>query len=298
MHATREDIDACFRLLLNREPHAEEKAGHYSLAGSSLDLVVSSYLQSLEFQHRGLLTPKHPAEVVTLDHFQIYVAQNDQLIAPGIRAGYEPEVTRAFMEHLKPDSSVLDIGANCGYFSLLACSLGATVYAFEPLQCNVRLLSASRIINRYQDLHILAAAASDTPATLAIGASYTNGVVGLPPENPEQALSADYVATVRVDDCVPPDAFVSLVKIDVEGHEFRALSGAAQTIKRCHPVIITEFSPSALEANSRVSGQDYLHQLASWHYHISVVGDPEINTIEQILTRCAGIHHIDLIAVP
>jgi hypothetical protein len=52
------------------------------------------------------------------------------------------------------------------------------------------------------------------------------------------------------------------------------------------------------EANSRVSGQDYLHQLASWHYHISVVGDPEINTIEQILTRCAGLHHIDLIAVP
>ena len=87
-----------------------------------------------------------------------------------------------------------------------------------------------------------------------IGASYTNGIVGPAPESPEAALSADYVAAVRVDDCLPPDMPVDLIKIDVEGHEFRALSGARRTIERYHPVILTEFSLAGLEANSRVSG--------------------------------------------
>ena len=95
MNATREDIVACFRLLLGREPHTEELAGHYLLAGSPLDAVVSSYLQSLEFQHRGLLARNSEAELVTLERFQIYVAADDQLIAPNIRAGYEPETTQS-----------------------------------------------------------------------------------------------------------------------------------------------------------------------------------------------------------
>jgi FkbM family methyltransferase len=297
MNATREDIVACFRLLLGREPHTEELAGHYLLAGSPLDAVVSSYLQSLEFQHRGLLARNSEAELVTLERFQIYVAADDQLIAPNIRAGYEPETTQCFVELVRPDSCVVDIGANCGYFSLLACSLGATVYAFEPLQRNLRLLSASRALNRYANLHIIAAAASDTPSTLVIGASYTNGIVGPAPESPEAALSADYVAAVRVDDCLPPDMPVDLIKIDVEGHEFRALSGARRTIERYHPVILTEFSLAGLEANSRVSGRDYLEQIQSWGYSISVIGTPEVDTIEAILTCSAGVDHIDLIAV-
>jgi FkbM family methyltransferase len=296
MNATREDIDACFRLLLGREPHAEESAGHYGLIGSPLNAVVSSYLQSLEFQHRGLLAPNSEAELVTLERFQIYVAADDQLIAPNIRAGYEPETTQRLSELIQPGSCMIDIGANCGYFSLLACSLGASVYAFEPLQRNLRLLSASRVLNHYENLHIIAAAASDMPSTLVIGASYTNGIVGTAPESPQAALAADYIAAVRVDDCLPPDALVNLIKIDVEGHEFRALTGARRTIERCHPVILTEFSPAALAVNSRVSGRDYLAQLQSWGYSVSLVDAPEVNTVEAIVACSAGVDHVDLIA--
>jgi predicted RNA methylase len=39
------------------------------------------------------------------------------------------EVTRALLEHMAA-GAVVDIGANCGYFSLLAASRGARVYAF------------------------------------------------------------------------------------------------------------------------------------------------------------------------
>lgn len=299
MFATREDIYACFRLLLGRSPNPEEITGHFDRVGAPLEPVVSSYLNSLEFRNRGLCTPSQSAELISVERFGVYVASDDQLIAPDIRSGYQPEVTRVFTEHLRADSCVLDIGANCGYYSLLACSFGCEVYAFEPLLRNLRLLAASRIYNRFdRQLHIVAAAASDASQTLVIGASYTNGVVGPVPGTAAAALDADYIAAVCVDASIPSDTRVGLIKIDVEGHEYRALMGAARAIERSHPVIISEFAPAALTANSLVSPREYLELIASWGYSLSVVGAPAMNTFDLIVRSAENRDHIDIIAVP
>ena len=285
--ATKEDISACFRLLLGRSPNPEEIHGHFSLAGAPLDAVVGSYLQSLEFQSRGLLAPKTNASLVAFEDFAIYVDPEDRMIGANIRPGYEPELTRIFSGYVKPGSSVLDIGANCGYFSLLACSLGATVYAFEPLASNVRLLMASRARNGWEDkLHVFAAAASAEPGTLSIGAAYSDGVVGELSNDPRIALRLDYTVAVRIDDMIPADADISFLKIDVEGHEPLALAGAARTIGRCRPVILTELAIPALAANAHVSGRDYLEQLRSSRYRLAAADDPGCDGIEAILALC------------
>jgi FkbM family methyltransferase len=291
---SREDVLACFRLLLGREFTAEESAGHLGFIGAPLNSVVAAYLQSLEFRNRGLLQPGIEAEIVELNGFSIYVAKDDALIAPGIRAGYEPEVTRVFLEHM--GGCVLDIGANCGYFSLLAASRGARAYAFEPLQRNLRLLHASVALNRFEGIEIMAAAASDSPRTLVIGASYTNGIVAEPRNEIQAALAADYVAAVCVDDVIPGDEAVSLIKIDVEGHEYLALAGASRTIRKHRPVIISEFAPAALKVNSGRSGEEYLQLLASLGYDVSVIGCRGANAIEAV--HASGADHVDLLAVP
>jgi FkbM family methyltransferase len=296
--ATEQDVLACFRLLLGRSPHEEEWRGHLVNVGQPLVSVVSAYLHSLEFHNRGLLTSNSEAQTVAVNGYVIYVAKDDPLIGAAIGCGYEPEVTDVFLDHMGT-GAVLDIGANCGYFTMLAASLGAKVYAFEPLQSNVRLLHASIAANRFHRVRIMAAAASNVPGTLAIGATYTNGIVNdVRPDGPLAALAADYVAAVRADDVVPPEVPVSIIKIDTEGHEFRALSGAIGIIERSRPVIITEFSPTALAVNSKISGNDYLAWLQSLGYRVSLIGDPEVNTIAAILGRCAGIDHVDLVAKP
>jgi FkbM family methyltransferase len=294
---TREDVLACFRLLLGREPNAEEMAGHLGFAGAPLHSVVAAYLQSLEFRNRGLLQPGTEVEIVELEGFAIYVAKDDALIAPAIRAGYEPEVTRALLEHMAA-GAVVDIGANCGYFSLLAASRGARVYAFEPLQTNLRLLHASVALNRFAHIRIIAAAASDSLRTLTIGAMHTNGMVAEPRNDPQAALAADFVAAVRVDDVVPGDEPVSVIKVDVEGHEYLALLGARRTIEACRPVILSEFAPGGLAVNSRRSATEYLELLSAFGYDVSVVGNPAANTTEAILAHCAGADHIDILALP
>jgi FkbM family methyltransferase len=291
MTATREDIVACFRLFLGRSPHEEESAPHFRRIGDSLDSVVSSFLQSPEFRSRALLCPNE-AEVVTLDGFRIYVAKDDRLIAPGIRTGYEPEVTRAFLQH-RGDGAVIDIGANCGYFSFLAASRGATVYAFEPMQRNVRLLHAGVALNNFSGVNIIPAAASDSMGTVTIGGMYTNGIVKDIPADSRAALVADYVLSVRIDDIVPESTRVSLIKIDVEGHESRAISGAAETIRRSRPVIISEFSPSLLG-----SPVEYLDLLRSFGYGLSAIGMPGVIGNAAFLASAPGTDHIDIVALP
>lgn len=293
MLATPDDIRYCFRLLLGREPNEEEIPGHYSLAGAPLDSVVASYLQSLEFRNRGLLQPNATAELIKLDRFSIYVAPDDQLIAPGIRtANYEPEVTECFRRHVKRGQAVIDIGANCGWFSLLAYSLGASeVYAFEPLQRNVRMLMASRAVNSYELLHVIPAAAWDQAGSVSIGASWTNGIVNDPDSRnmtPEALLSADYAACVRVDDTIPEDLPVCLIKIDVEGNEFTALKGATGLIERQHPAIVSEFQPS---------DRDYIEWLEERGYRVCAVDSPTITGWTSLNYHARGRHHIDILAV-
>ncbi len=53
------------------------------------------------------------------------------------------------------------------------------------------------------------------------------------------------VAVRRIDDLVPGDAPVRLVKLDIEGAEYPALRGAAELIRRCRPVLIFEFGEAA-----------------------------------------------------
>src|SRR5947208_793716 len=54
---------------------------------------------------------------------------------------YESHMQRLFREHIGPGSTVFDIGANVGFFTLLASKLAGEagrVYAFEPLPRNLR----------------------------------------------------------------------------------------------------------------------------------------------------------------
>jgi FkbM family methyltransferase len=229
------------------------------------------------------------------------VSADDPLIGNAIRTTgvYEPEVSKLFHERLFPGACVLDIGANIGYFSMLAASLigrEGRVFAFEPLSANVPLLAASALVNQFRNIEIVAAAASDRIKTVSIGASYTNGMIGGLPQAAGSALGCSYVVTIPVDTVV--QGKVDFLKIDVEGHEYRAIAGATETIRRSRPVIVSEFSTCGLEANSGVAPVTYLNLLRSLGYGLSAIGQPGAPTNEEILELARLTHHIDILADP
>lgn len=313
--ATESDILYCFRLLLGRNPKEYEWPGHSIRVGQTLDSLVRDYINSEEFAGRRLLDRNAAnVELVQLPKFKMYASRDDTFIGKVIieSQAYEPHVARIFQEYLRPGMVVLDIGANIGYFSLLAASLvgqNGFVYSWEPSSANARMLYASQLVNGFHNIQIVQAAATEITGLLGYFRSSSNGnVAEVGKEQRDGVFGADDVLAtetvmgLRIDDFLPKNAAVGFVKIDVEGFEFKALNGAREMLERCRPVIVSEFSPVSLQHASGVSGREYLGFFASRGYDFSFVSDsgPVAGSIDDMLGyfEQSGTDHIDILLRP
>ncbi len=309
--ASEADIYWCFRLLLGRPPHDEEWPSHMTRLGADLTSVVKSYLGSLEFAHRQLLDTSSSKDIrlASINGASIYASALDPVIGKAVLSGgYEPEVVTLFHKYLKPGMSVVDIGANIGYFSILSASLVGPeghVIAVEPNAENVRLLEMSRRANDFQNLEIMLMAASDRNGLLVLNAGESNGTTASLNANPDLLKGATLVPSVRLDSLIPRDRKLDFLKIDVEGAEQLALKGAAETLSLHKPVIVSEFSPYALPHFSGCTGEAYLGFITDLGYSLSVLlqnGDlvGYGQNIEGIMSEFHSRQsdHIDILAEP
>lgn len=308
--ATPEDIFYAFRLLLGRSPNHEEWRGHSGNAGRDLDSVVRSYLTSLEFSRReNALVGARLTEGLTLKalgDFSMYASEHDAAVGRHILMdAYEPHVTGVFRARLRPGMHVVDIGANIGYFTMLSASLvgpSGSVLAIEPNPESVKVLEASRRANSFDQVTVLQVAAGRAPGLLVLNPSYSNAMTSAPPDEVSALMRSITVPSFRLDDLIPRDRTIDFVKIDVEGAEYNALLGASEMLKRCHPTVVSEFSPDMMPGISGVDGPEYLRFLLGFGYRVSVIelageltaygGD-----VDQVMDAYArsGVDHIDLL---
>lgn len=144
----------------------------------------------------------------------------------GVWEPYETELLRAC---LVPGARVLDVGANIGYFTVIAAACvgeQGRVYAFEPEPDNFRLLTENVALNGLQQRVTLCQA--------ALSSRRGNACLYLNPDNlGDHQLHAEVpgrarlaVATERGDDWFRGrERALDFVKIDVQGHEYEALNG-------------------------------------------------------------------------
>lgn len=306
--ASVQDIYHCFRLILGRRPTPPEWPGHSSRAGEDLASVVSSYVNSREFAHRGLIGCDYinRIEYVAKAGFGIHVSADDLAVGRTLISGdYEPQVAEVFRRRLSKGGGVIDIGANVGYFSLLSASLvGETGYVLsvEPSAGNARLLEASRRRNGFPQMRILMAAAAAELGLLAYNSSHSNGVAGSIDAGFDDLMSATLVPSLPVDMIVPRDRRIDLVKADVEGGEYLALLGLRATIERCLPTVVFEFSPEALESISGGHWSAIFGFLAQFGYRFAEItanAEPAWTDDPEVLAgryRASGVDHIDVLA--
>ena len=309
--ASEMDIFQCFRLLLGRNPHREEWAGHAARAGEQLETIVAAYLSSLEFERRGLLSQRNSIglSIVSVQGFQIYVSRSDSDVGYHVAMdNYEPDVTAVFGQVLRQGMGVIDIGANIGYFSMLSARLVGPkghVLAVEPNPRNARMLEASRRLNDYSHVSVAQIAAGRATGLLALHVGQSNGTTSEPSDDLDALLSAETVASLRIDHIVSPAHSVGLIKLDVEGAEYNAILGCEGVITRDRPTIISEFSPDQMPGISGVSGPDYLRWLMARGYQVGCIQpDGSVSTPsndpERIMAEYAARQrdHIDIVATP
>jgi FkbM family methyltransferase len=161
---------------------------------------------------------------------------------------YEPPTSAVLKALLRPGDVFVDVGANVGYFSLLAARrVGPTgqVVAFEPVALTRGQLAENVQLNRLGSVTVRGEALSDQAGEVEffVGPTDHRGTSSLRP----LAASSERirVRTVRLDDLELPGP-VRVVKIDVEGAELLALRGMADTLRQDHPDLIVEVTDSFL----------------------------------------------------
>ena len=157
-----------------------------------------------------------------------------------IRRGriWEKKLINIYKEYINKDSVVLDIGANLGCHTVPLSLLCNKVYAFEAQEKLYKLLSETIEYNELDNVKLFNNIVSDGSKEELEFVNSGCGRGGITTYRPRLG------GIITTEKCITIDSLglkeLDFIKIDVEGAEFEVLAGAAETIKKLHPVIILE----------------------------------------------------------
>ena len=228
---------------------------------------------------------------------------------------YERNVTQTLLKYMQDDTHFLDIGANIGFFSLLAakrCPHGH-VWSFEPDPHNFNLFKSSIALNQLdQQIHAYQLAASNKEETLGLsnlgyadnlGSRFTAKESStLKNRSINQNATYDEIHAVCLDQFLENER-IDLIKVDIEGYEPFAFQGMQRLIQKNRPTIITEFAPGTIEHISQTNPVDLLKFFNEADYKLSIIeanGNIIKKNVDQIMDYFmrARTHHVDLLLEP
>lgn len=310
--ASKDDIYYCFRLLLGRNPSKEEWTGHSNaLEGQAIKDVMLSYLTSTEFKNRSLgVVDVDNIKLIELDGYSMYVPANDPHVGNPIAKNgvYEPHITNFVKANLSEGDIFFDIGANIGYFTFLASSIvgeHGKVYSFEPFSENIKMLSINNMESKLDNINIYPFAVSNSDNLCLFDNSGSNGFIRPMSDKLSRVMDSTPVYSVALDRLLGNVDKVDFIKIDTEGAEYLALSGAKEILVKHTPTIVSEFSPEALLATSGVNYDEYLklllinekYQLYAFEGHKLIACGRNFDQLMAVFTR-SNAEHIDIVASP
>lgn len=158
---------------------------------------------------------------------------------------YEKESILTWEHLVKPDWVVVDIGANIGYYTLIAANRAknGSVHSFEPVTENYNLLKQNIRLNHLENVFANNAGVSNKQSFEAyyISTDENKGMSGLKPAENFSGISEEK-ETITLDDYAVKNNLerIDLIKIDIEGNELNTLKGMQKVLERDKPIIFIE----------------------------------------------------------
>mgnify|MGYP001562904716 CR=1 FL=1 len=189
---------------------------------------------------------------------------------------YEPETIRIFKESMKEGATVVDIGTNIGYYTIIAGKkVGpmGKVFGYEPNTDSFNLLQRNILINNFDNI---------TPVNMALSNILGERVLYFG-DNKCTHSFADNRKTGK-NEMVPTDTLdnslkkygspkIDVIKMDIEGAEILALEGMTETIERSPELVIfTELYPKAIRRLGK-SPIELLEKMRDLGFSISVIDE-------------------------
>ena len=183
-------------------------------------------------------------------------------------------------KYIKPNDTVLDIGANIGFYSEIFSEIvgpKGTVHCFEPDKTNFKHLT-----NRVGDLknvHIYNKAVSEKDETIKI---YTSKLLNVDhrtykPDDYDEEIDID---AVNLDLFLKDVPTINFIKIDIQGFEMSAMKGMLQILKNNDVKMLSEFWPYGLKK----AGYDivmYFNFLSQFGFKIYLIEDNKLNLLSE-----------------
>ncbi len=256
-------------------------------------------------------------DIIEIQGSKMYVNVNDK--DPSMRKTFqdyalnrihEENTTKLFKQTVKEGNIVVDLGANIGYFTLLAASLvgeKGKVYAFEPEPRNYNYLAKNIELNSYNNVFAIQKAVSDKNAkTKLYICPYDTGhhtikqYEGIRDYKPEFLTKEEKfieIETIILDDFFKDkEQLIDVIKMDVEGAEMLALSGMDKIIKQSKNLkMFIEFFPLLIRKMGS-SPEEFIRKLLEdYRFLIFVIGEDyyarnkellRINKVDELMALC------------
>jgi len=148
---------------------------------------------------------------------------------------YELQLTREIVHLARGGGTMIDVGANAGYFSLLWSGTRAEnkAFAFEPVARNLGFLQTNVKANKMADrilIYPVAMGSSAGEAEFDLGPDSNTGWGGFATSETTDDRRM-IVPVIRGDDVLPDEEY-RVMKIDVEGAEALVLKGCERLLRR------------------------------------------------------------------
>lgn len=251
-----------------------------NLRGASRAAIESSRPALLQTEDKESL-------VRCLDSYSLWVKNSDVSLTPClVQTGYwESWITSWFCNNVNEGDTVVDVGANCGYFTMLFDRLVGTtgrVIAYEASSSYAELLRRTKNTN-VSNFDIVNKALADEPGVLTLtypgeytgSASIAHGFDSKWGEPKSEVVEASTL-DIEFGASLTP----ALIKIDAESAEEMIWNGGQQLLGRPDaPVVVLEYSPTGVYSN------DFPDRLFEYGHVTGIGYDGQEHTIDSNFLR-------------
>lgn len=229
--------------LISKIEHLEHKLNQMTAQIAEVRSLVGPFAAT--FPDGSMLTQ-------TIHGVKFFVDPDDLIITPQmvVYRQWEADLSQIFRRFCTPQTVLVDVGANFGYFTILGANLiGNTgdgrVFAFEPNPKLAALVRRNIEINwSMAPINFIEAAVADFAGEVSLHIPAGHGANASLSAPEEMDCIKQTVPVTSLDAALPTDLQVDLMKIDVEGHEAGVLRGAKGVIARSPNLhLILEWSP-------------------------------------------------------
>ena len=239
----------------------------------------------------------------SLQGHKMYLNARDKVITPSVlNSGvWEKYETELFLRVVKRGMVVIDLGANIGWYTLIAAKLvgkKGKVYAFEPEPVSYALLRRNVQMNGYNNVIIEQKAVLNRSGSIRLFLSSDN--LG----DHRIYDSRNGRKSITVEGTTLDEYFsnwhekIDVLKIDIQGAEMAALLGMDRVIKANEELkIFVEFTPVGIR-RSGFSPKEFLHRLAEYGFKFYFI-DKQKEVIksmhvDEIMGLCKGEEFVNL----